>query len=265
MIHLHFFFTIRATNRQISGRIEVILHKSSLKCIKREQIVVSQAHHNLVSLDIYRFFRIKRITMTILSTLIFGVTVLSLLDPIDAHKTVLGRPNLHWGPKTPGHPFPHSPKRYKTCYVPSCRGSGRHGKNDDAPEILKAFKKCNRGGVVVLDEEYTIASPLDLTFLEAVDVAITGSIKFTNDIDYWVKNSFKYDFQNSSAFWRFGGKDVNIYGGGKGLIDGNGQAWYDAFAAEPTLLRPILLVLDGLERGSVTGLKMRNSPDASNS
>jgi hypothetical protein len=115
---------------------------------------------------------------------------------------------------------------------------------------------------VVLNEEYVIASPLDLTFLESVDVAITGTIKFTNDIDFWVVNSFKYDFQNSSAFWRFGGKDVNIYGGGHGLIDGNGQAWYDRFAVEPTLLRPILLVLDGLDRGSVTGLKMRNSPDA---
>ncbi|KAK1238531.1 hypothetical protein MKX07_006677 [Trichoderma sp. CBMAI-0711] len=96
--------------------------------------------------------------------------------------------------------------------------------------VTETFKRCNRGGTVVLNEEYVIASPLDLTFLESVDVAITGTIKFTNDIDFWVVNSFKYDFQNSSAFWRFGGKDVNIYGGGHGLIDGNGQAWYDRFA-----------------------------------
>ncbi|KAL7807139.1 glycoside hydrolase family 28 protein [Trichoderma aethiopicum] len=192
--------------------------------------------------------------MPFLSSLAAGVALLALLNPVDAHKALVERPNLQWGPKTPGHVFPHSPKRRKTCHVPSC-GS------DDAPEILKAFRRCNEGGTVVLNEEYTIASPLDLTFLEAVDVALTGTIKFTNDIDFWVKNSFKYDFQNSSAFWRFGGKDVNIYGGGQGLIDGNGQAWYDRFAVEPTLLRPILLVLDGLERGSVTGLKMRNSPD----
>lgn len=192
--------------------------------------------------------------MTILSRLAVGVALLAFPELIDAHRVPVKRPNLQWGPKSPGHAFPHSPKRHKTCYVPSC------GSND-APEILKAFKRCNRGGTVVLNEEYVIASPLDLTFLESVDVAITGTIKFTNDIDFWVVNSFKYDFQNSSAFWRFGGKDVNIYGGGHGLIDGNGQAWYDRFAVEPTLLRPILLVLDGLDRGSVTGLKMRNSPD----
>ncbi|KAL7952127.1 glycoside hydrolase family 28 protein [Trichoderma barbatum] len=188
--------------------------------------------------------------MSLNAALTLGMALISIWDPVEAHKASLERPKLQWGPKTPGHQFPHSPKRHKTCYVTSCHRSNHHSKHDDAPEILKAFKKCNRGGIVILNEEYTIASPLDLTFLEAVDVAITGTIKFTNDIDFWVKNSFKYDFQNSSAFWRFGGKDVNIYGGGQGLIDGNGQAWYDAFAAEPTLLRPILLVLDGLERGS---------------
>jgi len=61
--------------------------------------------------------------------------------------------------------------------------------------------------------------------------------------------------------WRFGGKDVNIFGGGVGLINGNGQPWYDAFAANASLQRPILLVLDGLHGGSVTGLKMINSPN----
>ncbi|KAM0253125.1 hypothetical protein ACHAQJ_007401 [Trichoderma viride] len=198
--------------------------------------------------------------MAVLNMLVLWATFLLLIYPIDAHKAILGRPKLQWGPKTPGHPFPHSPKRHKTCYVPRSPYFNNPSKRDDAPEIIKAFKKCNRGGSVVLDDNYTIASPLDLTFLEAVDVIITGTIRFTNDIDYWVENSFKYAFQNSSAFWRFGGKDVNIYGGGHGLIDGNGQAWYDAFANEPTLVRPILFVLDGLEVGSVTGLKMRNSP-----
>ncbi|KAM0449466.1 hypothetical protein ACHAO4_007484 [Trichoderma viride] len=199
--------------------------------------------------------------MAILSKLLFWGALLLCVDLIDARKTVLERPKLQWGPKTPGRPFPHSPNRHKTCHVPSSSHFNSHKNIDSAPEIFKAFKECNRGGRVVLDGTYTIASPLDLTFLEAVDVVLTGTIQFSNDIDYWVQNSFKYAFQNSSAFWRFGGKDVNIYGGGHGLLDGNGQAWYDAFATKPTLLRPILFVLDGLKAGSVTGLKMRNSPD----
>jgi galacturan 1,4-alpha-galacturonidase len=60
--------------------------------------------------------------------------------------------------------------------------------------------------------------------------------------------------------WRFGGKDVNIYGNGVGLINGNGQSWYDRFATNATLERPTLMVLDGINGGSVTGLKLRQAP-----
>lgn len=52
---------------------------------------------------------------------------------------------------------------------------------------------------------------------------------------------------------------MNIYGGG--TLDGNGQVWYDAFASDKTLKRPILLSLDGLNGGSVTGIKMVQSPN----
>lgn len=175
-------------------------------------------------------------------------------------RSVIQRPEVKAWPLSPGKPHAVSPPRdpSKVCFVkPSCKGG------DDAPNILKAFHDCNCGGTVVLDANYTIASPLDLTFLENVDVAISGTINFSGDVDYWVEHTFKYPFQDSSSMWRIGGKDVNIYGGGKGLLNGNGQPWYDAFASNPVLLRPILLVLDGLEGGSVTGLRMINSPNVS--
>lgn len=57
-------------------------------------------------------------------------------------------------------------------------------------------------------------------------VVIQGKIIMSNDIDYWLANSFKYPFQDTSSFIQIGGTDVNIYGGGE--IDGNGQAWWDA-------------------------------------
>lgn len=60
--------------------------------------------------------------------------------------------------------------------------------------------------------------------------------------------------------WRFGGEDVNIYGKGVGLINGNGQSWYDGLAANSSLQRPVLFVVDGLHGGSVTGLRMVNPP-----
>jgi galacturan 1,4-alpha-galacturonidase len=47
------------------------------------------------------------------------------------------------------------------------------------------------------------------------------------------------------------------------VIDGSGQAWWEAFAADASLLRPILFVTDGLEGGSITGLNLINSPNVS--
>lgn len=51
---------------------------------------------------------------------------------------------------------------------------------------------------------------------------------------------------------------MNLYGGG--TLDGNGQVWYDLFAKDIYILRPILLAIVGLDSGSVSDLKMRYSP-----
>ncbi|CAG9942894.1 unnamed protein product [Clonostachys rosea f. rosea IK726] len=172
-------------------------------------------------------------------------------------RTVPPRPTITPGPLQPYKAFPVSPPRTKTCFVkPSCT----KGK-DDSAKILAAFEECNDGGTVVFDEEYTICSPLDLRFLKHVDIAITGTIKFCDDIDYWLPRTFKFQFQGSSTWWVIGGEDINIYGSGVGTLDGNGQAWYDRFATNKTLQRPLLLVTDGLHGGSITGLNMKNSPN----
>lgn len=134
------------------------------------------------------------------------------------------RPNHQPTPLQPYKAFPTSAPREKTCFVkPSCT-EGR----DDAPKILAAFEECNNGGTVVLDREYTICSPLDLRFLKHVDVALTGTVKFCDDVDSWLPETFQFPFQDGSSWWLWGGEDINLYGLGEGTIDGNGQAWYDA-------------------------------------
>ncbi|KAI0147483.1 polygalacturonase [Xylariaceae sp. FL1272] len=172
-------------------------------------------------------------------------------------KTVIPRPDIQPFPYNTGRSKPVSkPRAAKECSVVAL-GEGA----DDSDAILEAFNSCNNGGTVVLDGDYTIGTALDLTFLESVDIALSGSINFSDDIDYWTANSFKYDFQNSTAYWKIGGKDVNFYGGGVGVINGNGQIWWDAFAANSSLLRPITLVIDSLDGGSVTGIQMNNPPN----
>ncbi|PSR78242.1 polygalacturonase [Coniella lustricola] len=147
----------------------------------------------------------------------------------------------------------------KTCVV----AAPANASVDAASTILAAFETCNNGGTVILDAEYTIASRLDLTFLQSVDVAITGTINFADDIDYWTspEGAFSITYQNSSTFWKIGGTDVNIYGNSVGVINGNGETWWEAAQSNDTLVRPILFVADGLEGATISGLNYVNPPN----
>lgn len=182
-------------------------------------------------------------------------------NPFVPKNCVLRRPNIVPYPYSPGLPHAVSPPRdpNKLCIVPAL-GNGE----DDAPAILAAFHRCNNGGTVLLNNNYTILSPLDLTFLQSVDVAISGIVNFGTNITQWVATDFKYTYQTSSTMWRFGGEDVNIYGGDIGTINGNGQVWWDANALNSSLLRPILFVVDGLNHGTVSHLNFKNPPNVGN-
>lgn len=136
------------------------------------------------------------------------------------------RPQIVPAPYNAGRSLPESAPREsgRYCYVVPGNGT------DDAGQILKAMKKCNNGGTVVLDKTYNIASPLDLTWLKQIDIVVTGEIYFKDDPYYWADNSFKFAFQNMSVFWKFGGEDINIYGdlsNDKSVIDGQGQSYWE--------------------------------------
>ncbi|GKZ37828.1 hypothetical protein AbraIFM66950_009617 [Aspergillus brasiliensis] len=158
-------------------------------------------------------------------------------------------------PKTVARPRNPSVARTRECTV-KAKGNGK----DDSISIFNAVKSCNKGGKVILNGNYTVASPLDLTFLEAIDIEISGNITFPPNIDYWTEHSFKYTYQTSSAMWRFGGNDVNIYGGG--LVDGQGNAWWLAEASNSTLLRPTLFILDGMTDATISDLNFIDPPNA---
>jgi galacturan 1,4-alpha-galacturonidase len=149
-----------------------------------------------------------------------------------------------------------SPSRNRTCLVDS------HNDliTDDSDFILEAINDCNNGGHVIFLQKssYVIGKPLDLTHLSAIDLDIQGSIRFTNDTDYWQKNSFRLVFQNATSYFLLGGKDVNVFGGGN--IHGNGQIWWDAFAAKSSTNRPVLFATVGLHGGSISDLSLTASP-----
>jgi galacturan 1,4-alpha-galacturonidase len=88
---------------------------------------------------------------------------------------------------------------------------------------------------------------------------IQGYVLFSNDTAYWQANSFHFVFQNVTSFFKLGGEDVNIYGGG--TLDGNGQIWYDLYASNIYTLRPVLIGIDGLHNSIISDLVLRYSPE----
>jgi galacturan 1,4-alpha-galacturonidase len=189
------------------------------------------------------------------ASLLLAAASLVAVDAVRQAPYIAAPAFSHHSPK-PYHPRPpHGQGHAKVCTLQP-KGNGR----DDAPSLLAAAHKCNYGGKVVLpaDQNFTIASPLDLTFLKNVDLEIAGRITFTNDTDYWQNNSYYMTYQNATTFWLIGGEDVNVYGGG--TLDGNGQAWYDLYAKNPLILRPILFVIYGARGGSAKNLNLVNSP-----
>lgn len=109
----------------------------------------------------------------------------------------ISRPDIQPYPHNSGRSLAVSPARTTECFVVPTGG-------DDSDVFLAALEECNNGGKVVLDSNYTIGSVLDLTFLNNIDIAISGKVTFTDDIDYWVNNYWKYDFQNSTSFFKLG-------------------------------------------------------------
>jgi len=172
-------------------------------------------------------------------------------------KTCLSRrPTINPSPYQPRLPIPNPPTRHKVCVVET-HGDGV---TDDSPYILSAFHECNDGGHVLFpqDSTYLIGTAMDWTFLNHIDIDIQGKILFSNDTNYWQANSFRFVFQNVTTFFKLGGDDVWIYGGG--TLDGNGQIWYDTYAANIYTLRPVLVGIDGLKNSVISDLVLRYSP-----
>ncbi|KAI0308754.1 glycoside hydrolase family 28 protein [Amylostereum chailletii] len=114
---------------------------------------------------------------------------------------------------------------------------------DDAPAFLDAMQTCDTV-VIPSDTIISIGTRLNMTGVTDKHISVQGTIKFTDDLTYWISNAFFLDFQDQSTFWLLGGQNILVDGGG--TLDGSGQAWYDRFADNSTLIRPIILtVFDG--------------------
>ncbi|KAE9582786.1 hypothetical protein CGMCC3_g1123 [Colletotrichum fructicola] len=134
-----------------------------------------------------------------------------------------------------------APRAVYTCTVPA-----NNNGTDDSPAILAAFKECRKGRRIVFSNTtYHVNQMMTTTDLEDTQIEIHGTLlvefftasfrivliwlisgrKWSNDTDYWLSHPQPTGFQNGSAAWFLGGKNVTVHGFGYGTLDGNGQVW----------------------------------------
>ncbi|KAI0119439.1 glycoside hydrolase family 28 protein [Daldinia grandis] len=132
---------------------------------------------------------------------------------------------------------------------------------DDTPQILEAFKQCGKDGKVILTEgSFHIGKVMDLKDLSNVDIEIHGTLRWSSDIQYWLRNSIGVEYAQRSTAWRIGGQDISIRGFGKALFDGQGQLWYDQNRGGSNQAgRPISLTLWHAKNVFIDGITWRQS------
>ncbi|KAL1678996.1 glycoside hydrolase family 28 protein [Schizophyllum commune] len=128
---------------------------------------------------------------------------------------------------------------------------------DDAPAFLAAVSDCDTI-TIPADTTLNISTRLNMTGLSNTHIDLQGTIAFNPDIPYWSGNGFYFDFQNSITAWLLGGTNVTLSGGG--TLDGKGQPWYDEFASNSSLLRPIILTIYQGDGVTVKDIAMVNAP-----
>ncbi|KAF7294697.1 Protein kinase domain-containing protein [Mycena indigotica] len=129
---------------------------------------------------------------------------------------------------------------------------------DDAPQLLRAWQKCSK---ISIPHHTTlnISTRLNMTGGVNKHIELQGTIRINPDIPYWSGNGFPFAFQTQITAWLLGGKNIVLDGGG--TLDGAGQAWYDAFASNSSLLRPIILTVFQARNVLVKDITMLNSPE----
>lgn len=138
-----------------------------------------------------------------------------------------------------------------TC-TPSSAGSESV---DDVPAISEALATCGNGGTIVIPagKTFMIRSTLNFGNCSGCDFQIEGTLKLSDDVVYWQDKRAGFLVENMTGV---------IFHSltGSGLIDGSGQKFWDHFAINQTLRRPLLVDISGSSNIIFTLLQLINAP-----
>ncbi|KAK0225623.1 extracellular exo-polygalacturonase [Armillaria fumosa] len=148
-------------------------------------------------------------------------------------------------------PTPSLAKR-ATCTPASAHSSS----TDDVPAIESAFATCGNGGVIVIaaNTTYAIRSTLSFAGCTGCEFRVEGTMKVSSDTDYWdgVRAVILLDDISGATIH----STTSL-----GLIDGNGQPFWDVFANNSDFDRPTLMYIDGSSDITVENLRFKNAPN----
>lgn len=142
------------------------------------------------------------------------------------------------------------PKR-DTC-TPS---SASNSSIDDVPAIRKALLACGNGGIIIIPsgKTFMIRSPLDFSDCRGCEFQIEGTLKVSDDLDYWEGRTACFMLENIAGMII---RSVT----GLGLIDGSGQAFWDYHANHTSYQRPFLIVMKNAANITFTNFRLKDSP-----
>ena len=128
---------------------------------------------------------------------------------------------------------------------------------DDVPAIEAAIQSCGNGGTIVIPagKTYMIRSPLDFAGCTNCDFQIEGTLKVSDDYSYWNGKG--------QVITMSGIRGAKIHSvTGSGVLDGNGQTSYEAFASDSSIKRPKLHTISGSSSDiQIYDLQIKNAPN----
>ncbi|KAL0059800.1 hypothetical protein AAF712_013441 [Marasmius tenuissimus] len=148
--------------------------------------------------------------------------------------------------------YPSAPTKRATCTVASAGSAS----TDDVPAIEAAIKSCGNGGIILIPagKTFMIRSTLDFTGCTNCEVQIEGTLKMSDDTNFW------NGVRAAILLTNINGATVHSTTG-SGVVDGNGVPFWQRFASDSSFKRPTLMYISGGSKITVENLQFKNPPN----
>ncbi|KAL4904333.1 hypothetical protein BDW74DRAFT_168381 [Aspergillus multicolor] len=137
---------------------------------------------------------------------------------------------------------------------PTCTPAS--GTPNDTPAIEQAVQNCPNGSIYIpTGKTYNIGSLLDFKGCIGYTLAIDGTLQVTPNLTYWD------GITEAILVSKINGMTIHSPSG-SGVIDGNGQVFWDHIATNSEYVRPRLLRINETTNLDMHDISIRNAPAA---